>query len=245
MVSPQFLCPRLRLGFSLMRMIRRVHFVALLAMLVVGCGDAAPADAPVAADGAVPAEKIADALPAEPLPDIVRVRLETDAGPIVLALDAKRAPVTAANFARYAESGRFDGTSFYRAAPTKGADGKVVPGRGFIQGGIRRSYRKMLPPIAHEPTSATGLKHGEGTISMARAPPVGAMGEFFITLNPMPAMDAHGDDPGYAVFGRVIEGMDTVRTILAAPTVANAGRGAMRGQMLEKPVRIVSARRVE
>jgi peptidyl-prolyl cis-trans isomerase A (cyclophilin A) len=58
-------------------------------------------------------------------------------------------------------------------------------------------------------------------------------------------MDAKGDKEGYAAFGKVVEGMDVVRSILAAPTVANAGRGAMRGQMLEKPVRIVRARRVE
>jgi peptidyl-prolyl cis-trans isomerase A (cyclophilin A) len=71
------------------------------------------------------------------------------------------------------------------------------------------------------------------------------MGEFFITASAMPAMDAKGEEPGYAAFGRVEEGMDTVRKILAAPTVPNAGRGAMRGQMLEKPVAIVSAKRVE
>jgi peptidyl-prolyl cis-trans isomerase A (cyclophilin A) len=71
----------------------------------------------------------------------------------------------------------------------------------------------------------------------------GAMGEFFILTSKMPSMDAKGDKEGYAAFGRVVEGMDVVRGILAAPTVENAGRGAMRGQMLEKPVRIVTARR--
>jgi len=226
-------------------MIRAAAFFMSLSLVVAGCGQSAPADAPAAANSAAPVANVAEAREPGPLPDTVRVRLETDAGAIVVALDARRAPVTATNFVRYAETGRFDGTSFYRAAPTKGADGRVVAGRGFIQGGIRRSYRKMLPPIAHEPTSATGLKHGEGTISMARAPPVGAMGEFFITLGPMPAMDARGDEPGYAAFGRVVEGMGTVRTIVAAPTVANAGRGAMRGQMIEKPVRILRARRID
>ena len=73
----------------------------------------------------------------------------------------------------------------------------------------------------------------------------GAMGEFFITTSAMPSMDASGDDEGYAAFGKVVEGMDVVRRILASPTVKDAGRGAMRGQMLEKPVPIVSARRVE
>lgn len=175
-----------------------------------------------------------------PLPDTVRVRLETEEGPIAVELDAKRAPITAANFVRYVDEGRFDGTSFYRAAPTKGA-----PERGFIQGGIRRNYRLMLPPIAHEPTSKTGLRHEAGTISMARSEEgAGAMGDFFILTAPMPQMDAGEGKEGYAAFGRVVDGMDVVRRILAAPK-AEGGRGAMRGQMLEKPVRIVSAKRIE
>jgi peptidyl-prolyl cis-trans isomerase A (cyclophilin A) len=170
----------------------------------------------------------------------VRVRLETEAGTIILALDAKRAPITTANFIRYVNAGRFDGTSFYRAAPTKGA-----PERGFIQGGIRRNYRRMFPPIAHEPTSKTGIRHGAGTISMAHTEPGLAMGEFFITTSEMPAMDGKGDQPGFAAFGKVVEGMDVVRQILASPTVPDAGRGAMRGQMIVEPVRIVRAERAE
>jgi peptidyl-prolyl cis-trans isomerase A (cyclophilin A) len=220
-------------------MIRLVFVLTFLTMLLGSCGDTQPAEAPEANSTSEGAK--ADRAPTpEPLPDAVRVRLETEAGPIVVALDAKRAPVTAANFVRYAEEGRFDGTTFYRAAPTKGA----APGRGFIQGGIRRDYKRMLPPIPHEPTSVTGLKHEAGTISMAKTD-TGAMGEFFITTAAMPSMDAKGEDEGYAAFGRVVEGLDVVRKILAAPTVANAGRGAMRGQMLEKPVRIVSARRID
>lgn len=209
-------------------------------LIVAGCGERA---AQTPAPSVEPQSK--DAQAPEPLPDTVRIRIDTDEGPILLALDHKRAPVTTANFVAYATSGRFDGTSFYRAAPTKSADGKPIAGRGFIQGGIRRAYRKMLPPIDHEPTRLTGLRHEAGAISMARAAPVGAMGEFFITASAMPAMDARGDEEGYAVFGRVAEGMETVRTILAAPTVPDAGRGAMRGQMIARPVRIVSVRRVE
>lgn len=213
-----------------------LRLLACAALLLAGCDDGA--------DSPAPANAVATAAPAPtatPLPDIVKVRLETGEGPILLELDARSAPITAANFVRYVDDGRFDGTNFYRAAPTKGA-----PGRGFIQGGIRRNYRLMLPPIAHEPTSETGLKHEAGTISMARSETgAGAMGDFFILTAAMPQMDAKDGEDGYAAFGRVVEGMDVVRRILAAPTIPNAGRGAMRGQMLEKPVPIVSAKRAE
>ncbi len=216
------------------RMIRGGAFLALL--LVTGCGSPMPTDAPASANLAEPQT---EAPAAAPLPDTVRVRMETEVGAVVVALDAKRAPLTTANFVRYAEEGRFDGTTFYRAAPTKGA-----PERGLIQGGIRRNYRRMLPPIAHEPTSETGLQHEAGTISMARGEGRGAMGEFFITTAAMPSMDAVGEEQGFAAFGKVVEGMDAARTILAAPTVPGAGRGAMKGQMIAKPVRIVTVRRL-
>ena len=117
----------------------------------------------------------------------MRVDLITDAGTIVLALDRRRAPVTTANFLAYVDQHRFDGTIFYRAARTRGA-----PQRGFIQGGIRHAYARMLPPIAHEPTSQTGLRHVDGTISMARTAPGSATGDFFIIVGPMPSMDAGG-----------------------------------------------------
>jgi peptidyl-prolyl cis-trans isomerase A (cyclophilin A) len=219
-------------------MIRSPAWIALPLLLVAGCGEAPEVPAPEANSArARPTEAPAS----EPLPDIVRVRLETEAGPIVVALDHKRAPITTANFVRYVDEGRFDGTSFYRSAVTRGTTDK-----GFIQGGIRRDYKRMLAPIEHEPTSRTGLRHEAGTISMAKSDSgAGAMGDFFITVSAQPAMDADGDDEGFAVFGRVDEGMDVVRRIHRAETVANAGRGAMRGQMLADPVRIVSARRAE
>lgn len=179
--------------------------------------------------------------PAPPLTrTTVRVRIETEQGAITVALDGRRAPITTSNFLRYVDSGRFDGTFFYRAARTRG-----MPGRGFIQGGIDRNYRQMFPPIEHEPTTRTGLTHGAGAISMAHTPRGPAIGEFFITSEAIPGLDARPDYDGYAVFGQVTEGLDTVRRILASPTLANAGRGAMRGQMIAAPVRIVRARRVD
>ena len=202
--------------------------------LLASCGDNA------AAPNNGTAERATAPKAEAPAPDRARVRISTDMGDIIVLLDGRRAPVTTANFLLYADQGRFDGTTFYRAARNR-----TAPRRGFIQGGIRRDYRRMLPPIAHEPTSRTGLRHGEGAISMAKADGgAGAMGEFFITANPIPSMDAQGGDPGFAAFGRVVEGMDAVRRILAAPTVPNAGRGSMRGQMIERPVRILRVRRV-
>jgi len=208
-------------------------WIALLSLALAGCGSEAP---PPAANTSAAAPV---ATPPAAQADIVRVRLTTDMGAIDLALDARHAPLTSANFLAYVDQHRFDGTTFYRAARTPGA-----PGRGLIQGGIRRNYRLMLAPVAHEPTSATGLRHHDGTISMARTDPGSAMGNFFITIGAMPQMDAHGADQGFAAFGQVIDGMDVARRILAAPTVENAGRGAMRGQMITAPVRILSARRL-
>ena len=219
-------------------MIRPLVLAALL-LAAAGCNDGA------APGSNAPAASANEARPAAatPVPDVARVRIETDAGAIVVELDGRHAPLTVANFLAYVDQHRFDGTSFYRASRTRGS-----AGRGFVQGGIRHDYRRMLPEIAHEPTSRTGLRHVDGAISMARTTPGSAMGDFFILAGAMPSMDAGpaapGDHQGYAAFGHVVEGMDVVRHILAAPTVANAGRGAMRGQMIERPVRIASVRRL-
>jgi peptidyl-prolyl cis-trans isomerase A (cyclophilin A) len=175
-------------------------------------------------------------LAAQALP---RVRMVTSAGAFVIELEAKRAPITAANFLAYVDDKRFDDTRFYRAARAK-AD----PGRGFIQGGIQRNYRLMYPGITHEPTTKTGLSHVDGAISMARNAPGTAMGDFFITVGAVPSMDARGEYAGYAVFGRVISGMAVVRKILAAPIIPGAGAGPMKDQYIKNPVRIITARRV-
>jgi peptidyl-prolyl cis-trans isomerase A (cyclophilin A) len=220
-------------------MSRPVALLALLTLLTSACGDGAPGNERAAVE-TTRSDAARPRPPNAPEADVVRVRLETEAGPILLALDARRAPVTTANFLAYVDQRRFDGTNFYRAARTPGGKGG-----GLIQGGINRNYRRMLPPIAHEPTGRTGLRHEAGTVSMARARPGSAAGEFFITVSAMPKMDSHGGEPGFAAFGRVTEGMDAVRSILAAPTIPNAGRGPMRGQMIAKPVGIVSARRAD
>lgn len=173
---------------------------------------------------------------AAPLP---QVRLETSLGPIVVELETKRAPVTAANFLAYVDDRRFDDTTFYRAARAK--DGTL---RGLIQGGIRSRVARARAPIAHEPTSQTGLRHGEGTLSMARNAPGSAMGDFFITLGDAPSLDAKGSYAGYAAFGRVVSGMAVVRRILTLPTFPGGYSRATMGQSIREPVRILRARRV-
>lgn len=172
-----------------------------------------------------------------PTAGFVRVRLTTSAGPIVLALDARRAPRTTANFLAYVDDRRFDGIVFYRAARSR-----LAPKFGYIQGGIRTDPRRILPPFPHEPTTRTGITHGDGTISMARrAEPNSAGGNFFITVGAMPSMDATATSLGYAAFGHVVAGMAVVKRILAAPTQD----GAFKGQMIVRPVTILTARRLD
>jgi peptidyl-prolyl cis-trans isomerase A (cyclophilin A) len=172
-------------------------------------------------------------------PGYVRVRFDTSAGPIIVALDVKRAPATSKNFLAYVDDGRFDGTVFYRSARRK-----AEPSLGFVQGGIRTDARRILPPFPHERTDKTGVRHVDGAISMARRPePNSAGGNFVLLVGAMPSMDAKGDFPGYAAFGRVVGGMATVKRILAKPT--GGGSDAMKGQMILDPVRIVRARRLD
>jgi peptidyl-prolyl cis-trans isomerase A (cyclophilin A) len=171
-----------------------------------------------------------------PKDDLVRVALNTDKGRIVLALDRGRAPITTANFLAYVDQKRFDGETFYRAF--KYGDG------GIIQGGARGAG-KQLPTIAHEPTSQTGLSNKAWTIAMANAGPGTAGSDFFIMTTDIPAFDAKGTDIGFAAFGRVVEGQEVVKAILASPVSPTRGEGSMKGQMLEPAVKIVKAERVK
>jgi peptidyl-prolyl cis-trans isomerase A (cyclophilin A) len=181
--------------------------------------------------------------PAWAQPVRTRVRLETDKGVIVAELADDKAPITVANFLRYVDSGHMNGAVFYRASRAPGSEPPV----GFIEGGVR-DPAKLYPPIAHESTLMTGLKHQDGTLSMARFAPGTATSDFSILCGGDPSyMDAHpelpGDNAGYAAFGQVIEGMDVARAILAAPTGGTAQNPEMKGEILDPPVRIVSARR--
>jgi peptidyl-prolyl cis-trans isomerase A (cyclophilin A) len=179
--------------------------------------------------------------PAWAQPARTRVRLTTDKGVITAELADDKAPITVANFLRYVDTGHMDGAQFYRAARAAGA-----PAVGFIEGGVK-DPAKLYPPIAHESTLVTGLKHVDGTLSMARFAPGTAASDFSIICTEAPQMDAHpdwpGDNLGYAAFGQVIDGMDVVRAILALPTGGPALNPEMAGEILNPPVVILSARR--
>ncbi|MGI4730980.1 MAG: peptidylprolyl isomerase [Janthinobacterium lividum] len=212
-------------------MIARLTATALLCL----------AAAPAVAQPPIP-PAAAPTAPAAPQFALVKVRLQTSEGPIVLALEKQRAPITTANFLRYVDQKKLDGVSFYRSV-------KVTPTIGFIQGGTRNDPKRTLPPIKHEPSSTTGVHNVDGTIAMARSAPGTASGDFFILVGDEPTMDADpkapGDNQGFAAFGHVVEGMDVVRHIMDAATSATAGAGVMKGSMIADPIRIIAAKRVE
>jgi peptidyl-prolyl cis-trans isomerase A (cyclophilin A) len=175
-----------------------------------------------------------------PLP---RVALETSAGRIVIEADTQRAPITAGNFLKYVDGKRLDGVVFYRTV-------KVADRFGFVQFGTNGDPKRVLPPIRHEPTTVTGLHHTEGAISIARFAPGTANGDFTISVGDQsPSLDADpskpGDNLGYAAFGRVVEGMDTIVKILDAPVSPSATvRGSFKGEVPTAAVKVLSARRI-
>jgi peptidyl-prolyl cis-trans isomerase A (cyclophilin A) len=180
------------------------------------------------------------------LPDVVRVALTTELGPIVVDIDVKRAPITGSNFIRYVDQKRLDGVTFYRVMRLDWG----TPPNGIIQAGPRGDPKRVLKPIAHEPTTVTGILHKAGTLSMARLAPGTATADFTILLSDQPYFDAdparedRGSRDGYAAFGQVVEGMEVARKIYDVPLSPTLGEGILKGQMIENPIRIITARRV-
>jgi len=145
------------------------------------------------------------------------VRMQTNHGTIVLELDSEKAPDTVANFASYVKSGFYDGTIFHRVMP-----GFMIQGGGFEPG---MSQKPAKPPIKNE--ASNGLKNLTGTIAMARTPdPHSATAQFFINVTDNGFLDHQSETSqgwGYCVFGKVIEGMDTVEKIEKTPTTTRSG----------------------
>lgn len=184
-------------------------------------------------------EELFEALRSLETEALPQVALATELGEIVVEIDSSRAPLTAANFLAHVDRGLFAGAHFYRVVRLDNqADNEVRI--EVIQGGLGFDSEAPLAPIRHETTAETGLAHRDGTLSMARLEPGTASSEFFICIGDQPELDFGGarnpDGQGFAAFGRVVEGMETVRAIQ---------RQEADGQMLVSPVRIDSARRIE
>jgi peptidyl-prolyl cis-trans isomerase A (cyclophilin A) len=184
---------------------------------------------------------------AQPTYDTQLVVIETTMGDITVSIETERAPITAGNFLRYVDEDRFDGTKFYRAMHLDWGE----PPNGLLQGGTQMHPDRVLDPIAHEPTTRTGLSHTDGALSMARYDPGTATGDFSIMIKDQTGLDANPASPdpslqlGFAVFGYVVDGMEVVHAIHAAPIDPDKGEGWMKGQLLADPIEIVDMRRVD
>lgn len=182
--------------------------------------------------------------------ELPRVMLMTTEGPIVIALDTQHAPRSAGDFLQYVQRGLYDqGAGFYRVVRRDNDHG--TPPIEVIQGGLLdENDPRALPPVAHESTRQTGLRHLDGTVSLARgAPGTGGGAAFFICVGPQPGLDAgalrNPDGQGFAALGQVVFGMDTVRRIHAGETDPAQGEAYVQGQMLKQPVRLLWAKEVK
>jgi peptidyl-prolyl cis-trans isomerase A (cyclophilin A) len=170
---------------------------------------------------------------------MVLIEVRTELGDFRMELYPQKAPNTVANFLRYVDGGFFDGGSFHRTvhAENQPTDSIRI---AVIQGDISRERRRDgFGSIGLERTNETGLKHLDGTVSMARGGPDTASSSFFVSLGDQPELDLGGarnpDGQGFAAFGSVVEGMDVIQAINASPA---------EGQTLQPAIRILEVRRV-
>ncbi|MDA9769441.1 peptidylprolyl isomerase [Emcibacteraceae bacterium] len=177
--------------------------------------------------------------------DTVKVKLETTMGDIHIDLYADKAPITVNNFLKYIDNGLMNDGAFYRVVHMQNQEQNDIKIE-VIQGGISgNSDIARYDPIPLERTSDTGLKHLDGTISMARGAPDTAGSEFFICINDQPSLDFGGmrnpDGQGFAAFGMVTKGMDVVRAIQSVKTDMPEGELEYRsGQSVLEPVKFKS-----
>ena len=175
-----------------------------------------------------------------------KVLIQTELGAIEVEVYLHQAPITAANFLHYVDEGRFAGATFYRAVRLDNQAQSPVKIE-VIQGGLgMEPHSAKLPPIAHETTVQTGLKHLDGTVSMGRLEPGSAHSEFFICIGDQPELDFGGgrypDGQGFAAFARVTSGMEVVRAIQAKPSGGDTP--PVQGQWIVEPVKIVQVSRL-
>ena len=168
----------------------------------------------------------------------IPISMETELGSIQMVLYPDRAPITVSNFLRYVDENRYKDFHFYRVVHMENQPDNDVKIE-VIQGGLGFDKHPMeLPTILHETTDKTGIRHLNGTLSMARLEPGTASSEIFICINDQPELDYSGkrnpDGQGFAAFGKVISGMDVIRKIQLLPETK---------QMLDKVVKVNSIQR--
>jgi peptidyl-prolyl cis-trans isomerase A (cyclophilin A) len=168
--------------------------------------------------------------------DTVLVFIPTELGNIEVELYSKKAPITVKNFLKYVDADFYDGGLFHRTVKLNNQPGKKVLIE-VIQASIYPDSvgrKEIFPPIPLERTNKTGLRHWNGTISMARDTPDSATSDFFICIGDQPSLDYRGkrnpDGQGFAAFGKVVRGMDVVKKIQMSRA---------EGQTLTPPVRIM------
>lgn len=213
------------------------HFMLCAAIALAGCQPAGGGDAS-------DPQRAAEGEPRSPRYEIV-----TSQGVVTVELAREAAPLSVANFIAHAEAGHYDGGAFYRSVRPDNERPGVEP-MSLIQGGHSFDGLAGAETIRHEPTSETGLSHVRGAISMARDEPGTATTEFFIMVEDYPGLDAgpgtrNPDEAGYAVFGQVVDGMETVEAIWRSETsAADAPEDFPYPQFIVEPVRIETARPV-
>lgn len=206
-----------------MRAVCGLFGIAALLALAAGCESENKQAAQTPATAPAPE-------PAGPRVELLIGRGDEDWGKIVLELDEKKAPRTVDNFLRYVKEGYYDGTIFHRMVP-----GFMIQGGGYTAIGQEKTQGQH-EPIPNE--SLNGLSNVRGTISMARMDdPHSATSEFFINVaDNRRSLDPNPPKYGYAVFGRVVEGMDVVDRIVNVETRPNPAMGGEKSQPLDPPV---------
>ncbi|HKK12661.1 MAG TPA: peptidylprolyl isomerase [Flavobacteriaceae bacterium] len=145
----------------------------------------------------------------------VNCEIQTSKGNILIELYPNKAPITVSNFLKYVDNKLYDNSSFFRVCTLKNEADRDIKIEVIQGGNVEES--KTFPPIKMETTEQTGIKHVNGTISMARNGPDTATSQFFICINDQPELDYQGkrnpDGQGFAAFGKVVQGMDVVLEI--------------------------------
>ena len=173
---------------------------------------------------------------------LVRTRIDTEIGAFVVEVDEAVAPATVANYLAYVDRKLLDRAVVYRVVTLANQAPTTRHKIEVVQWGLdpNDDTPPPLPQIAHETTRQTGLRHLDGTLSMARSEVGTASSEFFVCIGDQPELDFAGgrnpDGQGFAAFGRVVSGMDVVRALHA--------RGEAQ-QRVSQPIRIRSVRRVD